>query len=87
METEERELKSTILQKHTIENLKISSHIKLKYMIGHEPDEQNTKIFYNSISTAFYQVIVMIAGFITPKLCLSIMDQRLMALFLLLINS
>lgn len=28
------------------------------------------KFFYNSISTAFYQVIVMIAGFITPRIML-----------------
>jgi hypothetical protein len=28
------------------------------------------KFFYNSISTAFYQIIVMIAGFITPRIML-----------------
>ena len=36
------------------------------------PAESRTKKFvHNSMSTAFYQVVLMIAGFITPKVMLT----------------
>ena len=36
-----------------------------------KPESRNKKFMHNSLSTAFYQVIVMVAGFITPRIMLT----------------